>query len=79
MCLCEIEKMKKREDKKAEREREWERWRGSEGQGQEDRGECLRCPDLTHSVLASKLPSSAAPLLHRMKIVRSQRVVRHCF
>lgn len=60
MYLCEIEKMKKREDKKVEMEKE--RWRGSEGRGQEDRGECLRCPDLTHSVLASKLPGSAAPL-----------------
>lgn len=64
MYLCEIEKMKKREYKKVEMEREKgrERWRGSERQGQEDRGECLRCPDLTDSLLASKLPSSAAPL-----------------
>lgn len=58
MYVCEIEKMK-REDKKMEREkkREWER-----GGEVRDGGECLRCPDLTHSVLASKLPSSAAPL-----------------
>lgn len=70
--------MKKREDKKVEMEKE--RWRGSEGRGQEDRGECLRCPDLTHSAGLKVAWFCCSPfLLHRMKIVRTPRIARHCF